>query len=254
MPEILKRWDGSKWVVVGPVNLDNGTIELEDDAVYPTIVNSGYIDSVANVSTITGATNGNFLLAFLCSRSENPIISAPGWKVWGGYAPIKRTSTVTQRIWVLTKQCTGNDSIEFKTYDTSNAIATKYIIWYEFASAEIDWNNPISIPFSVSAGGDGDVIYLSKNINKLVIWAGHAPFFLTANPQPIWRTDSALPIIAGASNYAPPETEVLYGMGTLADTTKIADWASSGVGPASMFYFHDAGGMCSVLPVAVNHA
>lgn len=258
MPEILKRWDGSKWVVVGPVNLNNrnggGTIELTDDAVYPSIISSGDIVSVSGISTITGTTPGNFLLAFFISRSDSPVINAPGWRVWGGFAPIRRDATATQRVWVLTKQSTGSDSIKF----TTGGAGAEYIIYYEFAAADVDLQNPLYIGPSPALGEDETYILLSKNVNKLVIWAGHSCYFTDNQSVPIWHTTSGLPIEAGPDGFIDYVTIWNTMLGTLADTSRITDWATGGYTTsackANMRYSHGAGGICSILPVAINHA
>lgn len=254
---VERYFDGTNWVRVNKKTVmcgqsGGGYIALEDEPLYPSIVSSGYVDAIGGVSTITSTTPGNFLLAFLVSRSDDPIINAPGWTVWGGFAPIRRTTTATQRIWVLTKISTGSDLIQYNV----DGAPGNYIIYYEFDSSEINLQSPIYIGPAPVIEQAGTQIRLSKSVNKLIIWVGHSCFFATNTTPNIWGTTSGLPLIHGADVvWSQDHPNIL---GSLADTTKIIDWSASGdlnsAGTANIRFIHATGSIYSVLPIAINHS
>lgn len=224
-----------------------GRIPLIHEAVYPTILNSGYVDAPSCHANFN-CTPGNFVIVFLISRILNgsPIITADGWKVWGGYGPIRRSAEWLQRIWILTKISTGAEYIYFNTVGAG----CDYIIFYEFNASEINLNSPFIIGSAPTLVYTNQYAYLSKCVDKLVIWAGHSCYF-QYNQQPIWRTTSGLPLIGGASIIPLPN----YMMGTLADTTRLSDQPiGNGYGVANMIYTHDTGNICSIVPIAINHS
>jgi hypothetical protein len=238
-------------VVTGDGEGNNGGyVELEDESVYPTIVNSGYIPTATYIATIT-ATPGNFLLAFFISRSNSPVVSAPGWKVWGGFAPIRRDASITQRVWVLTKTATGSDTIQF---DTGGAGAN-YIIWYELLGADVKVSAPINIGVSPVIGPVRSNILLSKSKDKLIIWAGHSCFYDNTSSQPIWQAATGYPLLAGDGSTSVVPNWIL---GCMVDAKKLSDWGydggSTSAGSAYMEFWHETNAICSILPVAINHA
>lgn len=219
---------------------------FEDDAVYPTIVNSGIVFPSNGVTTIT-STPGNFLIVFFLSRSNSPLTEITGWTNWGGYAPIRRTTDTTQRIWILSKVSTGNDSFSV-IISPSN-----YVVFFELSGVDI--NNPLIIGSAPVVVENNQAAILSKSKNKLMLWAGHALYFSYTGSYTyvtsIWRTSSGMPIVSGVTG-----TETPYYLGVLADTSKLVDWPIDvpyAPSVATMEYYYDAGGQhCSILPVAIN--
>lgn len=251
MSEALKRWNGSEWVTVANVCRVNENIPLEDEATYPTVVSAGYKNIISGVAQIT-STPGNLLVAFYISRLDTlPIANLNGWKNWGGFAPLRRTSTTTQRIWIATKVSTGNDPF---TFVSGEPAPYALLIVVELSGANLQ--EPLNIGVAPAVTPCNQDILLSKSKNKLILWAGHAMYFSYEYGSPIRVISQWQGFVGGTLINGPLNTPTPYTLCVGIDQTKMTDWGvSTQPGLYSLRYIYSSGEqVVSILPVAINAA
>ena len=209
--------------------------DLEYDSAYSTIVSSGIVYPDAGVITIS-STPGNFLLVFFINREESPGTNVDGWKVWGGYAPLRITSDIYQKVWTLSKISTGNDSLKPHLISLGN-----YVIFYELTNVKLD--DPLVIGCAPIIIPPSETTRISKSCDKFIIFAGHS---LLGSTGVLWQTTGGMPIIAGVTGDGR-----IYALATVADSSKITDWSIGTANKITMRY--NTAYYCSILPVAINH-